>query len=441
MKNKVKAIFAVIAIACLIYAFAKSAPHAAHALPSSFGLLAVCLVLYLIHYGLQAVGWHFILKGLDQKISLRHSVKMWNAALIARWTPGPFMWLARLYLAEEYGLSIPTVGFAFLLEFCYVAVGAVAVTCAFALSLFGQFLVTGTNKGISVALITVMCICGGLLVRPKVLRSIFKFPFMRKVASKASKAEIDWDHLPHMSTSTSLLLAIYYVVMWTYSGWMFYVMALAFMPVSAASAPILVASFPGSWIVGFLAIIAPAGIGVREAAMTFMLAPVMSSSSALVLSVWSRILMSVSEVIIVVFSYLGRRFSRGTEPFKDFVTAGGGGSAEDGHAPSVEAATSKPSKSQAPPPRKTGRFNLLVSWLLIIVSLGFVGWFAFGPEDLYYSGGDQDATLTSEAASVGVDNAEDDAADNDMTTGNVVQDQNQSDEDQNPSSEDDDRDR
>jgi hypothetical protein len=370
---------------------------------------------------------------------------MWCAALIARWTPGPFTWLARLYLAEEYGLSIPTVGFAFLLEFCYVAVGALAVTCAFAFTAFGRFLVDGSNKGMAITLIAVMCICGGLLVQPKVLRSIFRFPFMRKVAAKASKAEIDWDHLPHMATSTSLLIAAFYVVMWAYSGWMFYVMALAFMPVPASSAPLLVASFPASWIIGFLAIIAPAGIGVREAAMTFILAPVMPTSMALVLSVWSRILMSVAEVIIVVFSFVGRRLAR-VPKSSGYVAMAPDGPVGSGPVYQPTASplqqASVPDKGKPKDPRsKGGRFNLLVSWFLLLAFVGFVAWFAFGPDDVYYSGGDQDAVLTSEASSVSVENAEDDAADADMSNGNVIDDQNSGSEDQQDQNDDEDSDR
>lgn len=52
-----------------------------------------------------------------------------------------------------------------------------------------------------------------------------------------------------------------------------------------------------AWSVGFLIIFFPGGIGPREWALIAVLAPVMSSASALVVALASRVVMSVGDLV------------------------------------------------------------------------------------------------------------------------------------------------
>jgi uncharacterized membrane protein YbhN (UPF0104 family) len=54
-------------------------------------------------------------------------------------------------------------------------------------------------------------------------------------------------------------------------------------------------AFAFAWVVGFLVVIAPAGLGVREAALTLALAPVMTTPDALALALVSRVLMTLGD--------------------------------------------------------------------------------------------------------------------------------------------------
>lgn len=57
-----------------------------------------------------------------------------------------------------------------------------------------------------------------------------------------------------------------------------------------------IGGFALAWSVGFLAVVVPAGIGVREAALVAALAPELSAGSALVVAVLSRVLMFGADV-------------------------------------------------------------------------------------------------------------------------------------------------
>jgi uncharacterized membrane protein YbhN (UPF0104 family) len=91
---------------------------------------------------------------------------------------------------------------------------------------------------------------------------------------------------------------------WTTLGWLFY----------GAHAWLLISEFAGhrgsgdvfalslggyalAWSVGFLIIFFPGGIGPREIALIAVLAPVMSSASALVVAIASRVVMSVGDLL------------------------------------------------------------------------------------------------------------------------------------------------
>jgi len=54
-------------------------------------------------------------------------------------------------------------------------------------------------------------------------------------------------------------------------GLSFYLFTLGLTPVSLSNAPILIASYVGSWLVGYLALLVPMGIGVREGALVLLL--------------------------------------------------------------------------------------------------------------------------------------------------------------------------
>ena len=68
-----------------------------------------------------------------------------------------------------------------------------------------------------------------------------------------------------------------------------------------------VPAFAGSWLVGYFAIVTPAGLGAREGAMWLMLKPVMPQAYAIVLAVSSRLMMLVAELLSVGVTFMALR--------------------------------------------------------------------------------------------------------------------------------------
>jgi len=65
--------------------------------------------------------------------------------------------------------------------------------------------------------------------------------------------------------------------------------------------------FALAWSAGLLVVIAPAGVGVREAVLVAALSPVLDSADALVVALASRLFMSVGDFVLAAASaWLGR---------------------------------------------------------------------------------------------------------------------------------------
>lgn len=79
---------------------------------------------------------------------------------------------------------------------------------------------------------------------------------------------------------------------------------------------ILSSLFAFSWLLGYLSFVAPMGIGVREAAIIFLLSPFVPSYAATAIAVFTRITMIGSEVLFLSLIYIFDRFKSKFLKFK-----------------------------------------------------------------------------------------------------------------------------
>ena len=99
-----------------------------------------------------------------------------------------------------------------------------------------------------------------------------------------------------------LILAGYYSLHWVVTGGAFYLFIRAFYPLGGYYIPILSGIYALSFTAGYLAFFTPAGLGVREGALTFLLSLFIPMPIAIGVSLLSRLwLISVELVILVVF--------------------------------------------------------------------------------------------------------------------------------------------
>jgi hypothetical protein len=81
-----------------------------------------------------------------------------------------------------------------------------------------------------------------------------------------------------------------YSAVWAVQGFAFAILARALVPLDTAALLSVGGAAAVAWVVGFLAIPVPSGLGVREAAAIFLLSPVLPASITLSLAIGARLI-------------------------------------------------------------------------------------------------------------------------------------------------------
>ena len=75
-------------------------------------------------------------------------------------------------------------------------------------------------------------------------------------------------------------------------------------PLAAADVPLVVAAYAAAYAAGFLALLTPAGLGIREGVLVVALAPVLPAGPALVVALVSRLWMMLVELAGAALTHL-----------------------------------------------------------------------------------------------------------------------------------------
>ncbi len=109
------------------------------------------------------------------------------------------------------------------------------------------------------------------------------------------------DHRPRYSVM--LLVMLGYTATFVLWGIAFTIFARSISPLGFNNLPLLVAIFSMSWVVGFLMLFAPAGLGVRESILTMALQPLIPiQAPIIILVVGARVLTTLAEMLCLLLA-------------------------------------------------------------------------------------------------------------------------------------------
>jgi uncharacterized membrane protein YbhN (UPF0104 family) len=255
----------------------------------------LALALLAAYYLLFVIGWQWILAGMGIRIGYGIALQAEMASMLAKYLPGT-VWtpLARiLWLRRVGGVSSTSVVLSsILLE---AGLSAVAGVLVFVVGLAWVESVDAPLLPLVAFALTV-----ALLLHPRVFTAIARVLFRRFGAAEP----------PPLRWATLLGLLVYYAGTWLVGG-----TALFFLLRSVGAAPELeTIPFLGGTaavgaIVAVLSIIAPSGLGVREASMYGLLLAVTVEGAALGVTVLNRIAITLVEALLLVAGVVlwGRR--------------------------------------------------------------------------------------------------------------------------------------
>ncbi|MFO7260060.1 MAG: hypothetical protein DIU52_002825 [bacterium] len=252
-------------------------PAAAPLVLSSVLLLAV----YLAH----ALLWRAVMADLGVgRPAVRTTIRLYFLASLGRYVPGKVWQVAGLaVLASRAGL--PPVG-------------------ATAAALFGQlaFLVSG-----AVFLAVAMPTGRGAVAGVAALLGVIASLWLLRCAAGQRLAEALRARVPRLGTVVDLVTGVRpghaarwgvaYGLTWILLGGAFVLFVISFYPDAGGHLRYVAGTVAASYLGGYIAVFAPAGIGVREGLMGVLLADVMPAPAALVVSLASRLWFTAVELL------------------------------------------------------------------------------------------------------------------------------------------------
>lgn len=238
-------------------------------------------------YAMLIQSWRMLLAGWGGHLAYRDAVRIWTIANLGRWIPGKLWSVGALsMLASETGVSgVAAAGAALLGTLLNLGAGfgIMALTGAGGLDVIHPLLRT------TAATVGVMFIVGVLLL-PRFLP-----PLLTRFAT--------WRGLPappaQLPARTLWLAVTINAASWVGYGIAFACFSRAVSPAVSGNPALFIAVFSASYLVGYLFLISPGGLGVREVVLVGLLTAIGAADSgdAAILSVTSRVWLTVLEVL------------------------------------------------------------------------------------------------------------------------------------------------
>jgi len=254
------------------------------------GDLLIATALLGAYYCLFVVGWQWILRALDVRVSYAVALQAEMASMLAKYVPGG-IWTpaARVVWLRKTGTeaATPLVLSSILLEAGLSAVSGVLVFVA------GLAIIGGADAPLLP--LTLFMAIVVIALHPRVFR---------RLAARVFKP-FGGVELPELPYRVLLGLLVFYAFSWVVGGaaFLFLVRALGG-DAGAESVVFLGGTAAVGAIVAVLSIIAPSGLGVREASMYALVLAVAPSGVALGAVVLNRIAITVVEALLLLVGAL-----------------------------------------------------------------------------------------------------------------------------------------
>ncbi len=250
----------------------------------SFGLLVVV-------YLLNAFLWRRILRDISgREASPRATVKIYFLSGLGRYVPGK-VWLvaSMVYLAGKEDVPpLAATASAVLGQIGFLTTGLLFL--ALTLPSYG-----GLGSAILAALAALAALVAGIFfLSASGPGARLRHLVAHHVGERAARAFEIFDRI---RPRTALVWGLGYLLAWALLGLAFATFVAAFVPVTTRELRLLGGTVAASYLAGYLFLVAPAGIGVREGVMTALLSGVMPAPAALVVAVVSRIWFTAAEIL------------------------------------------------------------------------------------------------------------------------------------------------
>jgi len=295
----VKWVAAVVAVAFLVWSVAKQWDKIVRDFASLDALTVTVGVLFtIVALVANMLSWRAMMAASGYRVRLAAASSIFFVGQLGKYIPGG-VWsiaaqaeLGRAHGLQRTGSAVAALASMLVSMVTAALVGIVAV-------------LLGSSTGFASFWWLIPVIVVGLVcLTPPVLGRLIAIAF-RLLRRPPQDTTLTW--------SGTVMSLVWSLVMWIAYGVQASVVLRAFGADSPALFPVAVGAYAVAWLVGFLVIIAPAGIGPREGILVLLLGSVAGGSAPLALAVISRVFMTIGDVVLAgVGAVLAARHRRVT---------------------------------------------------------------------------------------------------------------------------------
>jgi uncharacterized membrane protein YbhN (UPF0104 family) len=262
-------------------------------------LIILSIVLFILYYFLRCFAWQKILEYKGHKLTLMKTAYLWEFSEFKRYVPGN-VWslLSRVSLFGNEGVDKKLVGVALLDEIQLIIISCTLISI-FCLPLL-------LNGGESTQLLRQMQV---ILLGSAVAIIGYSLIVAFIYKTKGNRNFMDNLFLPGYSWKQKMILTIISTVAFFLFGVATLVACLSVFSFEPKLYFELSAFFTFALLAGYLSFITPMGLGVREGIITLGLSNITSIAISGFLSIFSRIILIISELTFVIIVF-GFEFSR-----------------------------------------------------------------------------------------------------------------------------------
>ena len=267
-------------IAVLVSQWSELQAAAASARPR-WSYIALSCALVLADYALLIQAWRVLLQGWGGSLGFWEGARVWTISNLGKYIPGKVWVIGSLtVMAQDRGISgTAAVGAALIGILINILAGFVVLAVTGA----------GVLKVPTIGVVAIILVGAAVLLAPPIL------PWFGRLVARITRRDIVIPRMPHRAIWIAASISVL--------SWVLYGLALRVLTVGVLSrAPgppgLYIAIYTSSYLAGFLALIAPGGVGVREVVMaTALRGAGFGTGEAILLVVASRIWLTVLEIV------------------------------------------------------------------------------------------------------------------------------------------------
>jgi hypothetical protein len=259
----------------------------------NIGPLAIAVAWGALYFGGLALSWTLLLRtmgGAARHVPLIAGANLWLNTMLTRYIPGN-VWhiVGRIAFARDLGVSRTQVLASATLEQGLTILGALAV--------FGVTLPFWGDRGDSPLWLLSLIPLGLIAIHPAIMGRALGW-----AATRLHRPDLAWSY-----TYAEMIAVIgAYTLANLAAGVGLYAVIAGLSDISVAAVPQMAGIAALAWVVGYLSLLTPSGLGVREAALTALLAQTVPLPVAIAGSMVHRLALTIGEIVAVGGAWLYR---------------------------------------------------------------------------------------------------------------------------------------